>query len=171
MGSSIISKELVNKEIEKCGLKNLGNSTIREIVGLVNNLQAVSGEQFVRMEMGVPGLPSPEIGINGEIEALKSGVARDYPMVDGAKVLKNEASRFIKNFIGTDLKPEGCIPTVGSMQGGYATFMICANLDPKKDTALFIDPGFPVQKQQFNVLGLKCDNFDIYDFRGEKLRE
>jgi aspartate/methionine/tyrosine aminotransferase len=35
---------------------------------------------------------------------------------------------------------------------------------------LFIDPGFPVQKQQITVMGLKSDSFDVYDFRGEKLR-
>lgn len=167
----LIEKELVNGAIKQCGLENLGNSTIREIVGLVNILQQKTGEKFVRMEMGSPGLSAPEIGIKGEIEALKQGVASVYPMVDGEKTLKEEASRFIKNFIGIDLKPEGCIPTVGSMQGGYATFMLCGNLDLKKDTALFIDPGFPVQKQQFNVLGLKCDSFDIYDFRGKKLKE
>ncbi len=120
--------------------------------------------------MGVPGLSSPEIGINAEIEALKKGVASDYPMVDGATELKNEASRFIKNFMNINVSPESCVPTVGSMQGAYAVFMLCANIDKNKDTALFIDPGFPVQKQQFDVMGYKYDGFDIYNFRGEALR-
>jgi aspartate/methionine/tyrosine aminotransferase len=35
---------------------------------------------------------------------------------------------------------------------------------------LFIDPGFPVQKQQMLVLGLKYETFDVFNFRGEKLR-
>jgi len=34
---------------------------------------------------------------------------------------------------------------------------------------LFIDPGFPVQKQQITVLGYKYESFDVYDYRGEKL--
>jgi aspartate/methionine/tyrosine aminotransferase len=34
---------------------------------------------------------------------------------------------------------------------------------------LFIDPGFPVQKMQLQVMGVKFETFDVYDFRGEKL--
>lgn len=39
-----------------------------------------------------------------------------------------------------------------------------------RDTTLFIDPGFPVHKQQLNVMGNKWENFDVYDYRGDKLR-
>lgn len=166
-----INKDIVNDEIKKSGLNDLGKATIREIVGLVNKIQDASQSKYVRMEMGSPSLTPPEIGINGEIEALKKGVASDYPMVDGVKELKDEASKFIKNFMGIDISPTSCIPTVGSMQGGYATFLLCSNLDPKKDTALFIDPGFPVQKQQFGVLGYKYETFDVYNYRGEALRD
>lgn len=166
-----VDVKIVNEQIEKSGLKDLGKATIREIVGLVNKIQEASGVKFIRMEMGVPGLNPPQIGIDAEIEALKKGVASDYPMVDGVKELKVEASRFIKNFMGIDVAAESCIPTVGSMQGAYATFLLCANLDPAKDTALFIDPGFPVQKQQFKVMGHKFDSFDVFNYRGEALRE
>lgn len=171
MKKTLIDKSIVEAQINKFGIKDLGRATIREIVGLVNNLQEVSGEKFFRMEMGVPGLTPPEIGTNAEIEALKKGVASAYPMVDGVKELKNEASRFIENFMGININPEGCVPTVGSMQGAYAMFLLCANLEEKKDTALFIDPGFPVQKQQFKVMGHKFESFDVYDYRGEALRE
>ena len=37
--------------------------------------------------------------------------------------------------------------------------------------AFFIDLGFPVQKQQMMVLGHQYETFDIFNFRGEKLRE
>lgn len=77
-------------------------------------------------------LPSPKVGIEAEIQALHNGVASDYPMVGGVTCLKEEASRFIKNFIGVDVSAESCIPTVGSMQGGYAAFLMCGNIDPKK---------------------------------------
>jgi aspartate/methionine/tyrosine aminotransferase len=171
MMNTPVDVKIVNEQIEKSGLKDLGKATIREIVGLVNKIQEASGVKYIRMEMGVPGLNPPQIGIDAEIEALKKGVASDYPMVDGVKELKFEASRFIKNFMGIDVAAESCIPTVGSMQGAYATFLLCANLDPAKDTALFIDPGFPVQKQQFKVMGHKFDSFDVFNYRGEALRE
>ncbi len=165
-----LSKPYLDDFIKKFGIDNLGKATIREIVGLVNQVSSDSGIPFMRMEMGVPGLKPSEIGIQAEIDALKRGVASDYPMVDGVKALKEEASRFIKNFINIDIKPEGCIPTVGSMQGGYASFLMCGNIDKKKDTALFIDPGFPVQKQQFRVLNQKYESFDVYNYRGEMLK-
>jgi aspartate/methionine/tyrosine aminotransferase len=56
------------------------------------------------------------------------------------------------------------------MQGTYASFLTCGQCDPAKDTILFIDPGFPVQKQQITVMGYKFESFDVYDFRGEKLQ-
>lgn len=171
MTNTPICKKTLQDECKKLGITNVGKATIREIVGLVNNLEKATGEKFVRMEMGTPSLTPPEVGTNAEIDALKRGVAAVYPQVDGVPELKYEASRFIKNFIGVDVSPECCVPTVGSMQGGYATFLTCSNLDPKKDTALFIDPGFPVQKQQFKVMGHKFESFDVYDYRGEKLRE
>lgn len=166
-----VNVNIVNSEIEKSGLKNLGKATIREIVGLVNKIQDTSGIKFIRMEMGVPGLNPPQIGIDAEIEALRSGVASDYPMVDGVRSLKVETSKFVKNFMGINISSESCIPAVGSMQGAYATFLLCSNLEPGKDTALFIDPGFPVQKQQFRVMGHKYESFDVYNYRGEALRE
>lgn len=166
-----IDVKLVDAQIEKLGVKDLSKATIREIVTLVNWIHEESGKEFVRMEIGEPGLTPPSVGIEAEINALKSGVASKYPMISGVPELKNEASRFIKNFINIDISPNSCIPTVGSMQGGYATFLICANLDAKKDTALFIDPGFPVQKQQYRVMGHKFESFDIFEYRGKKLRE
>jgi aspartate/methionine/tyrosine aminotransferase len=35
---------------------------------------------------------------------------------------------------------------------------------------LFLDPSFPVQKQQHKVLGLQYESFDVYAFRGSKLK-
>jgi aspartate/methionine/tyrosine aminotransferase len=55
------------------------------------------------------------------------------------------------------------------MQGTFASFLTCSQADRQKDTVLFIDPGFPVQKMQLQVQGVKYETFDVYDFRGEKL--
>ncbi|HIE15440.1 MAG TPA: pyridoxal phosphate-dependent aminotransferase [Bacteroidales bacterium] len=171
MKDTPIDYQIVSKQIKALKLPNLGKATIRDIVRLVNNIEEISGEKYIRMEMGVPGLQPSEIGTNAEINALKKGVASKYPMIEGVKELKEEASHFVKLFMNIDVLPANCIPTVGSMQGGFAAFLVSCRRDIKKDTTLFIDPGFPVQKQQHNVLGLKYETFDVYDYRGDKLRE
>ena len=170
MKNTTVSPEIVKKNIDKLQIKDLGKASIREIVGLVNLIEEDSQTKFIRMEMGVPGLPPAKYGVEAEISALQSGVASIYPMIDGIKPLKYEASRFIKLFMDIDVDPASCIPTCGSMQGTYAAFLVAGNIDAKKDTILFIDPGFPVQKQQMTVMGHKFESFDVFEFRGQKLR-
>jgi aspartate/methionine/tyrosine aminotransferase len=164
-----IKYKIVNELIKNSGIKNFGKASIRELVRLVNSIESKTNEKFIRMEMGVPGLASPEIGIQGEIEALKNGVASKYPMIDGVENLKNEIARFVLNFLDISVNRKGCIPTVGSMQGGFAAFLMLTKLDKKKDTVLFIDPGFPVQKQQLEILDKKYETFDVYNYRGNAL--
>lgn len=171
MNNSPLDKNLVEEKIKELRIPDVGKASIREVVALVNAVEESIDFKYIRMEMGVPGLPPTQVGVDAEKDALDKGVAAIYPMVDGIKPLKNEASKFIKNFLNVDVDAAGCIPTTGSMQGTYAAFMAAGNVDKNKDTLLFIDPGFPVQKQQMMVLGLKYDTFDVFNFRGEKLRE
>jgi aspartate/methionine/tyrosine aminotransferase len=56
------------------------------------------------------------------------------------------------------------------MQGSCAAFLTVNRTNCSKEGTLFIDPGFPVHKQQCRVLGHDFYSFDIYDFRGKKLR-
>ena len=165
-----IDLEIVNDKIRELNVPKVGNATIREIKRLVDIIETASGKKFIRMEMGIPGLPPAQVGTDAEIEALQRGVAAIYPDIDGIPSLKKEVSLFAKNFLDIDVDPAGCIPTVGSMQGSFAAFMTLSRLNQAKDTTLFIDPGFPVHKQQHKVMGLKFESFDVYEYRGEKLR-
>ncbi len=165
-----ISRDLVRSIAEKAGIPAPGKASIREIVALVNRVEKETGIPFVRMEMGVPGVKPPEIAIEAEIAALKQGVASIYPPIEGVASLKQETSRFLKLFLDVDIDPAGCIPTCGSMQGSCAAFLTVNRTDRTKEGTLFIDPGFPVHKQQCHVLGHDFFSFDIYDYRGEKLR-
>ncbi|WP_075603583.1 aminotransferase class I/II-fold pyridoxal phosphate-dependent enzyme [Saccharicrinis aurantiacus] len=164
-----ISNNIINEALQKFPIQDMEKATIREIVTLVNYIENKTKQRFIRMEMGVPGLPPSRVGIKAEIDALKKGVASKYPMLDGIEEYKFQASRFVKAFMNINIDPEGCIPTVGTMQGAYACFMAIGHINPKKDTFLFLDPGFPVQKQQLNVQGFKHCSFDIYEYRGHKL--
>jgi aspartate/methionine/tyrosine aminotransferase len=156
--------------IHSYGLNDFGRATIREVVAISSELEEKTKTEFVHMEMGVPGLKPAQVGVEAEINALRSGIASVYPNINGSPELKEEASRFIKAFINVDISPECCVPVTGSMQGTYASFLVCGQCSLEKDTILFIDPGFPVQKQQITVMGYKYESFDVYEYRGEKLR-
>lgn len=165
-----IPETIVDDILAKSGIREIGKASIREVKRLINDIEDAAGQKFVRMEMGIPGLPACNIGVNAQIEALKKGCAALYPDIEGTPELKREMAKFVKNFINLDVSPEGCIPTVGSMMGGMAGFMTFVRARKERDTTLFIDPGFPVQKQQHKVLGLKFETFDVYNYRGDKLK-
>lgn len=159
----------MDNAIRDFGIQDFEHATIREVKSVAAYAEKESGVEFIKLEMGIPGLPASEIGVNAQIKALQDGIAHSYPDIQGYPELKNEASRFVKAFIGIDVAAEGCVPVCGSMQGTFAAFLTCSQSDKKKDTILFIDPGFPVQKMQLQVQGVKYETFDVYDYRGDKL--
>jgi aspartate/methionine/tyrosine aminotransferase len=171
MGNLPLDNRTVSRVIADSSINSFANASIREIARLVNLLEKATGVRYIRMEMGVPGLPAAQAGIEAEIEALQRGVASIYPDIEGIPVLKEEASRFIKLFLNLDISPKGCIPTVGSMMGSMAAFLVANRNDRTKEGSLFLDPGFPVQKSQVKMLGHDYTHFDIFQFRGEKLRD
>lgn len=166
-----IDFQMVTQKIKDSKLESPGRASIREIKKLIDDIEKATGEKFVRMEMGVPGLPPARIGIEAEIEALKTGIAAIYPDIYGIPQLKTETSRFVKLFMDIDVSPEGCIPTCGSMMGSLAAFMTINRCNSEKDTTLLIDPGFPVHRQQLKVLNQKMVSFDVYSYRGNKLKD
>lgn len=165
-----IKKEIVDKLVENLGIRDFAKATIREVKQVAAMAEKESGVEFIKMEMGIPGLPAAKVGVDAQIKSLQEGIAHSYPDIQGYPELKRQASRFVKAFIDIDIKPEGCVPVCGSMQGTFASFLTCSQADHRKDTVLFIDPGFPVQKMQLQVQGVKYETFDVYDYRGEKLR-
>ena len=167
--STPIKKEIVDNLIAELGIKDFAKATIREVKQVAAKAEQASGVEFIKMEMGIPGLPAAQVGVDAQVKALQDGIAHSYPDIQGYPELKKQASRFVKAFIGLDVAPEGCVPVSGSMQGTFASFLTCSQASKQKDTVLFIDPGFPVQKMQLQVMGVKYETFDVYDYRGPKL--
>ena len=169
MKSTPIKREVVDRLVDGLGIKDFAQATIREVKQVAAKAEKESGVEFIKMEMGIPGLPAAQVGVDAQVKALQAGIAHSYPDIQGYPELKKEASRFVKAFIGLDVAAEGCVPVTGSMQGTFASFLTCSQAQKGKDTVLFIDPGFPVQKMQLQVMGVKYETFDVYDYRGEKL--
>lgn len=163
--------DIVTEAINEMGLGDFSQATIRDLQGLSQTLEKKTGQQVIHLEMGVPGLKPSEIALKAEQEALANGCATMYPPNGGIPRIKKAASEFVKAFIGVDIEPLCCIPTTGSMQGTFATFMAIyhAMKGTGKDTVLLIQPGFPVQTTQCDVIGLKHVGLDIHGYRGDAL--
>ncbi len=167
----IFSEELVNKAVQDLHIANLSSATIGEVLLVAQYLEKETGIPFVRMDQGSPGLPVNRYGVEAEKAALDRGVGSQYPAAAGVPELKHEASRFVKAFLDIDVLARSCVPTVGSVAGSFGSFIACTQRIPGKDKVLFIDPGFPIQKSQLRVIGADWKEFDIYAYRGERLRE
>ena len=166
-----ISKEELNEAMRSLGIQDISKTTIRQCSMLGSYLEEKSGEKFSHLEFGVPGIPACKMGIEAQKKALDSGVASIYPTIQGLPELKKNASRFIKAFIDIDINPKGIVPTVGSMQGSITSILECSQLQPGKDTILYVCPGFSAHGRQPDILGIKNIFFDIYEYRAEKLRD
>ena len=167
----IFSEELVEKAVKELHIADLSKATIGEVLLVAQYLEKETGIPFIRMDQGSPGLPVNQLGVEAEKAALDRGVGSQYPAAAGVPELKHEASRFVKAFLNVDISARACVPTVGSVAGSYGSFIACTQRTPSKNKVLFIDPGFPIQKSQLRVIGAQWVEFDIYNYRGEALRD
>ena len=171
MKHQVFSEELVASVVKELHVADLANATIGDVLLVASRLEELTGIPFIRMDQGSPGLPANRIGVEAEKAALDRGVGSQYPAAAGVPELKREASRFVKAFIDIDISPRACIPTTGSVAASFGSFIATTQCQPGKDKVLFIDPGFPIQKSQLRIIGARWEQFDIYDYRGEALRD
>jgi aspartate/methionine/tyrosine aminotransferase len=171
MKNTPIDFKIIEKNLDETRIGNLDVASIREIKRLIDMIEKDSGQRYIRMEMGIPGLAPVKIGIEAEKIALDMGIPAIYPDIYGGAELKKEISRFVKLFLNIAVSTDGCIPTVGSMQGSFASFMTLNRMYKDRGQTLLINPGFPVHMQQLKMLGIEAVSFDVYDYRGDKLRD
>ncbi len=171
MSRAVFSEELVAQVVEQFKITDLSKATIGQVVLVASELVRRTGIPFIRMDQGVPGLPPNQVGLNAEKEALDTGVAAIYPAAEGVPELKEQTSRFLKAFVNIDLSPESCVPVTGSVAGSFGAFIGLNQREEGKNRVLFIDPGFPIQKSQLAIIGVGYEQFDIYNYRGEALRD
>ena len=68
-----VSQEQLNREMDGMNIPDITSATIRQILALANRLENHLGQPFVHLEMGNPGRPASDIGIEAEREALLRG--------------------------------------------------------------------------------------------------
>ena len=163
-----IPKGTLSKIFDETGYDS-SNLSIRETNRLASLISKECGIDFVRMEMGIPNIPTPNIAKEAEKKAIDDGLQGNYPPFDGIPQLKKAGSDFVKAFLDLDVKPEHVIPTCGSLQGGYISQALAGNMHSGKKTILYLDPTFPVTRYQARFLGLESDGIELYDNRGPEL--
>lgn len=164
-----ITQDVVDRTSSSLGILDISTATIRQIVALSEALEKEANERFVHLELGNPGLPASSIGVDAEIEALKSGIANTYPAINGILAIKKAGARFVKAFMDIDIPEKAIVPTVGSMQASFTLQLLLSQRLPERHSILFFNPGFPAQRHQAKVLGLGIEQFDIYNYRGKVL--
>lgn len=165
-----IDKSQYDAAVRKLQILDVSGATIRQICSLANELEAMTGDKMIHLEIGNPGIQAESVGVEAEIAALESGIANKYPPIQGIPELKKAGRHFIHRFLDVDIPEYGIIPTVGSMQGSFTLQLILEQrLKGEKDTMLFLSPGFPANNNQAKVLGIRSETFDIYNYRGDKL--
>ena len=66
-----IAEAVVADALRQTGITDMGRASIRENAKIVNIIERATGVDFIRMEMGIPGLPAAPMGVQGQIDALK----------------------------------------------------------------------------------------------------
>jgi aspartate/methionine/tyrosine aminotransferase len=165
----VISKEKLDAVLDGMQINDIAHATIRQCVNAAQELERISGENFVHLEFGVPGIKASQFGVDMQKLALDAGIASVYPPTAGIPEFKWNASAFIKAFVGIDMYPECVIPTVGSMQGCFNLLLECSQLHEGRKAVIYLSPGFPSHFLQAKILGLDARTLDIYDNRGDKL--
>ena len=78
-GTTPIPRSVVDGLIAKMGIQDFAKATIREVKQVAAMSEKESGVEFIKMEMGIPGLPAAEVGVKAQIKALQDGIAHSYP--------------------------------------------------------------------------------------------
>ena len=98
MKNTPIDKVLVDNTIRSLGIQDFEKATIREVKSVAASVEKESGVEFIKLEMGIPGLPASEVGVKAQIEALKNGIAHTYPDIQGYPELKKSGITFCQSF-------------------------------------------------------------------------
>ena len=83
MKATPIKKEIVDSLIAELGITDFAKATIREVKQVAAKAEQQSGVEFIKMEMGIPGLPAAQVGVDAQVKALQAGIAHSYPDIQG----------------------------------------------------------------------------------------
>ena len=68
-------RSYLHAALEQTDIADIARATIRQSGDIARIMERATGEEFLHLEMGVPGLPPEEVGIEADRRALAEGVA------------------------------------------------------------------------------------------------
>ena len=95
-----ISEKDLQNVLKDMDISDINHATIRQCVNVAHELEHISGDKFVHLEFGIPGINACEVGVAAQKKALDEGVASIYPPASGTTELKQNGARFVKAFTG-----------------------------------------------------------------------
>ena len=168
-GVAIPKIEKVIQDIARERGIDFSRVTIREINILGAQLRKRLGIDFIAMDIGVPGLPTPNVILEAQIAAITGQACSQYTSFDGLPDPKEAGAYFLKQYLGIEVDSVNVIPTVGGMLSCKENIGIVGRLNPEKDTVLLLAPGFSVNELQARNLGVKTKWVDIHGKYGDDL--
>ena len=57
------SKEILEDALRKMNITDISLATIRQSGDIARHMEQTTGEEFLHLEMGVPGLPPEKVGV------------------------------------------------------------------------------------------------------------
>jgi aspartate/methionine/tyrosine aminotransferase len=162
-------RDLVRRVLADLGI-DIRSASIREMNAAVTAIERALGVAFIRMEFGVPGLRASPIALEAESRALgDQHLAHVYASFEGLPALKEAGARFWKLFTDIDVPPSCVVPTIGAMQGCFASIALGGQMKGASTSVLCLGPGFPENRLQARMLGVPTETLDFYDHRGARL--
>ncbi len=134
-------------------------------------LLASEGVDVVRMEIGDPDLPTPEIVTRAAEAAMKAGDT-GYTQSAGLPGLRLAVANHYNSTYGVDVDPENIVVTQGTSPAMLLVFG--ALLDPG-DEVIISDPGYPAYSNYVEFLGgvakrIRVRASEGFRFRPEEIR-
>ena len=74
MKQTPIKKEIVDQLVSQLGIQDFAKATIREVKQVAAKAELESGVEYIKMEMGIPGLPAAQVGVDAQVKALQDGI-------------------------------------------------------------------------------------------------
>lgn len=163
-----LSPSEVIQIIREYGMPLSVNLSIRQVNEIAGILSRVTQEEVVDLSLGDPGLKTPDVVVEAEIEALKNGAGARYPKFEGINPLREAGAEFFTAFSNIYVEPGQVFSTNGAIQGISLMIETLLSRDNEKK-AVLINPDFSVTRAMLKSKGVEFRETSEKGLRGEEL--